>query len=345
MVHVAQVLIVVSAVLCVTILCICISTQVNKNKQERSTLKKQQPPRTRLETEADCEFVSSRGLLKSCDVHPPDPVSSTLYSYNWKTLKPGSVVYIHGSAISAFVKKAFPRITVPFVLVSGDCDFTIPFDCLPFKKMNTFLNDARLLHWFSQNAALKHPKISILPIGLDYHTITTGEMPSWGPKASPLEQEAQLKAIRNEALPLEQRKIMCYANFQFLMNTRYSADRKSAKKYVPNHLVYYEPVKTTRVNTWRAQARYAFVISPHGNGYDCHRTWEALVLGCIPIIKKSPISDLSLFDGLPVLLVNNWSDVTEGVLQQAVRNMSENKWNVEKLTLRYWTKAIRNFSG
>jgi hypothetical protein len=32
---------------------------------------------------------------------------------------------------------------------------------------------------------------------------------------------------------------------------------------------------------------YAFVASPYGGGPDCHRTWEALILGCIPIVKSS----------------------------------------------------------
>ena len=32
---------------------------------------------------------------------------------------------------------------------------------------------------------------------------------------------------------------------------------------------------------------YKFALSPEGNGIDCHRTWECLYLGVIPIVKKS----------------------------------------------------------
>ena len=57
-----------------------------------------------------------------------------------------------------------------------------------------------------------------------------------------------------------------------------------------------------------AYARYAFVISPHGNGLDCYRTWEALLMGCIPIVKRSPID--YLYADLSVAIVDEWSEIT-----------------------------------
>ena len=60
----------------------------------------------------------------------------------------------------------------------------------------------------------------------------------------------------------------------------------------------------------------AFVVSPRGHGYDCHRTWEALALGCIPIVKHSPIDHV--FDHLPVLIVREWSDVNRELLVQTL---------------------------
>ena len=59
-----------------------------------------------------------------------------------------------------------------------------------------------------------------------------------------------------------------------------------------------------------------FCLSPHGNGLDCHRTWEAIALGCIPVVKTSPLD--RLFSGLPVLIVNSWSDLNESLLSETV---------------------------
>lgn len=52
-----------------------------------------------------------------------------------------------------------------------------------------------------------------------------------------------------------------------------------------------------------------FVLSPPGNGADCHRTWEAIYLGAVPIVKRKfwPFSHLNL----PVLIINDWSDLNE----------------------------------
>jgi hypothetical protein len=49
-----------------------------------------------------------------------------------------------------------------------------------------------------------------------------------------------------------------------------------------------------------------FVPSPAGNGLDCHRTWEALYLGAIPVVLKSEFWGDSTW---PVLVINDWDDL------------------------------------
>ena len=33
-------------------------------------------------------------------------------------------------------------------------------------------------------------------------------------------------------------------------------------------------------------ARAQFVLSPRGNGVDCHRTWDVLAVGAIPVVLR-----------------------------------------------------------
>ena len=131
------------------------------------------------------------------------------------------------------------------------------------------------------------------------------------------------------------------------MDTKYGKDRKDAIKQIPSGLVYYEPVMVPRLKTWNIQKEFAFVVSPHGGGYDCHRLWEALILGCIPIVKTSPID--KLYDGLPVLIVNEWSDITIELLTNTIIDFKEkeinNMFSYEKLTLHYWTKKMKSFQA
>ena len=53
-----------------------------------------------------------------------------------------------------------------------------------------------------------------------------------------------------------------------------------------------------------------FSISPPGNGADCHRTWESLYLGTIPVILDGHLSK-SLTDNLPIHVVSDYQSFLE----------------------------------
>lgn len=58
----------------------------------------------------------------------------------------------------------------------------------------------------------------------------------------------------------------------------------------------------------REVAKYQFIASPMGMGMDAHRTYEALALGTIPIVRRSPIT--AMFESTAVMVVDSWTDVT-----------------------------------
>ena len=59
---------------------------------------------------------------------------------------------------------------------------------------------------------------------------------------------------------------------------------------------------------------HRFALSPPGRGLDTHRTWEALMVGTIPIVIRSPLD--SMYDKLPVLIVDDWSVLTREFLEE-----------------------------
>ena len=298
-----------------------------------------------------CKFVSSRGILKSCDIYSHHVMSSVrqLLYYDFSNMHEGDTIYVSTSAIPHF-KSIMGKITKRFILVSGDSDeecaptlfshnnqMTLPRQIAEF---NEFINNPLILHWFAQNCIVHdHPKISPIPIGLDYHTIANTPQHPWGGLASPFQQEADLMTIRENAAPFQDRVIdSCYANFHFQMNTKYGYERREAIAKIPKELMYYELQPIPRLETWRRQSKMAFVVSPHGNGLDCHRTWEALILGCIVIVKKSPLDNL--YKDLPVLILDDWSQLTADLLKQTVNEFAEKTFQYEKLTLKYWKDLI-----
>jgi len=289
-----------------------------------------------------CHFVSSRGILQSCDIKSNIPISSIrqLYHYDWTNLREGCTVYICNSAINAF-SVIIDQLPCKIILVSGDAD-----ECCPMELFSTeiefrlFIENEKIIHWFSQNLIISHSKMTKIPIGLDYHTMTISNV--WGKSISSLEQEKQLQNIRNSSLPFYERILKIYANFHFSIHTKFAKDRTDAISQIPEHLIYYEPSKIDRYDTWQNQAKYTFVASPHGNGLDCNRTWEAFCLGCIVIVKTSPLDEL--YNGLPIFIVREWSDITEKVLLETVVKCKTMHFQYEKLSLKYWKDVFNTYS-
>jgi hypothetical protein len=265
-------------------------------------------------------------------------------------LYPECILHVCPPALPNFVKRVLPIITVPFKLLTNNSDYTLPKDFIYESEM--ILQSPLLIHWFAQNCILDHPKLTRVPIGLDYHSlhipppklkfgIQIQQMHpfGWGPRRPAVLQERELLLIRSTSKSFWERETKGYANFHFAMSMGYGkTDRPDALNNIPKDLVFYEPTKVTRDICWKNMVNYAFIVSPHGNGLDCHRTWEALALGCIPIVKSSGIDPL--FDELPVWIVQNWNEVTLENMKQKVDEFKNKTFNYEKLTLAYWKSKI-----
>lgn len=97
----------------------------------------------------------------------------------------------------------------------------------------------------------------------------------------------------------------------FSINTN-PIERKKAleiAKRVDGAYVVHRPVTPKVYRELISRAMYT--LSPPGNGIDCHRTWEALFLGSVPIVKREfwPFSSCST--GAQVL--EDWNEMLEGL--------------------------------
>jgi hypothetical protein len=247
-------------------------------------------------------------------------------------------------ALPQFLSEALPRINARFGLLTGDEDWSIPGS---FAGSQQLLDSPKLVAWFTQNldAAGTHPKLHTLPIGLDFHTISNG--PRWGhEQATPTAQEAELEELRARMPPTEERLLKAHADFHFNKKKDHDwGDNRDTVQRALEHnpCVVFQTTKLKRIELWREKTRYAFVVSPHGNGLDCHRTWESLVLGNIVIVKRSSLDPL--YEGLPVVIVDDWREITAKSLElwHGEHAGAFRKPEVtEKLTNRYWLERARS---
>jgi hypothetical protein len=284
-------------------------------------------------------LVSSRGLLRSCDSYNVRPRSSvdSIDSSLLERHAPGGSIYVCTDALLRFANEVLPNISSPFLLVTGDSDTPIDVDFLSFPHAQAILGSPYLIEWFAQNLATQHDALRAIPIGQDYHTVW--ERPGvWGlGPASPIAQEHQLIDTFRQAPDINNRYPLAYCNWHFEINR---GDRRECFSRAEQRACFYEPARLPRLASWARQAEFMFVLSPSGMGFDCHRTWEALSLGCIPIVKRNGISNL--FRDLPVILIDDWCEVTATNLQRFYDEISTKKFDMCPLFLTHWVQKFRN---
>uniref|UniRef100_A0A6T6N8I7 Exostosin GT47 domain-containing protein n=1 Tax=Timspurckia oligopyrenoides TaxID=708627 RepID=A0A6T6N8I7_9RHOD len=85
-----------------------------------------------------------------------------------------------------------------------------------------------------------------------------------------------------------------------------------------------------------------FVASPRGLASDCYRHYQSLMLGSIPILDSHHTLTEPL-DGLPIISVTNWTQVTpQFLVQQSESLLKQDQFQWKKLTNAYWTRQILN---
>lgn len=315
----------------------------------------------RIDTWEMTDFIWDFGIIQSCDKgmdQTPlkyfqfDPPIFDIQKY--ENIQSGDIVWVQCRFLRLFYEGVLPNVTKPFVLVISDGDESFPSNSgLNQDEIENLLGNACIIHVFAQNFDYTGPsnKVSHLPIGMDFHTVAyKGVEGGWGEKGTPSEQESYLKNLISASLPTSSRKLGAFVDFQlsdtmhasFNRYLEFGEDRTSIfNRLLSTGLIDYAGF-IPRSELWKKKTEYAFSISPHGNGLDCHRTWEDLILGCIVIVKTSPLDPL--YEGLPVVIINDWSEITSENLEKWLirfQDASTLPAYRERLTNAYWLKKIQ----
>lgn len=289
-------------------------------------------------------YICTGELANSCEQYPVWlGKRNTMQLFNISN-KPNATIYVNSFNLDYFIKNIHDKLENNYILVSGGDDHTIPYDIKNYKKI---LSSEKCIKWFSQNCISNHPKLECIPIGLDYHTLSYPEKSNISNRTAitPMKQEQELIEVKSRFIDLRKTKLKAVANFQHNnMNTFFGNKSRNNRKQAYNTLKNKDVVvwlpKQSRKDYWKECDKYAFVLSPFGNGIDCHRTWEALVLGRIPIIFKHKIN--TIFDDLPVIIVDDWNKISKQFLEKEFDKIIKNwdTYDFEKLTLSYWVRKI-----
>lgn len=255
-------------------------------------------------------FVSGDGFRAIAD-YAFDEVDSSL---NPQSVKPQSSIFVKPDLLDQFFHAVHPLIPHPYVLITHNADAPMP------GPYGHFADDPKILAWFGQNYdGYAHPKLHPIPIGIANYCWPHGRA-EW------------IWSVKEFKHPKKHLVHMNIATGTFPME----------RSFVFNHFCSmpscYHPEAKPFMRFISDVASSKFEVAPRGNGLDTHRLWESLYVGTIPIVKTSSLD--CLYAGLPVLIIQEWSEVTEEFLEKKYKEFSEQSFNLEKLFMDYWAKEI-----
>lgn len=181
-----------------------------------------------------------------------------------------------------------PLLQNEFTLVSHNEDTNITEAYLPL------LESPKLLFWHAQNVMIQHPKLGGLPIGI------ANSM--WPHGNQDILQEVCSKGI--------EKTHSVFFNFSIWTNR---AERTACYELLKHKLPWQESQPFCPY--LETLATYKYAISPPGNGIDCHRIWECIYLGVIPIVLRSTFTE-RVNSRFPCILLDKWEDFNENLLLQ-----------------------------
>jgi hypothetical protein len=247
---------------------------------------------------------------------------------------------LHQMAYLSLLIPFLKNVNKPFILISAMEDTQLPNE-IDIEFMNKLVNNPYFKHWFSINKTIPdNLNFTSIPYGLDYWTLNFKSY--FGEKIQTFnEQNLTLENVVNKSLHFSKRIPKIYANFHLhLSDVRNGGYRKKLKNIIPINIIHYETCLLPRTQYWEKCSNYSFVVSPFGHGFDCIRTFESLCLGCIVIMKKSFLD--IIYEDLPILLVDNWEDINESLLEKTIISFSNKKFNYDKLKMDYWIKVVKD---
>lgn len=196
-----------------------------------------------------------------------------------------------------------------FVLVTHNSDIAINQKELP----------SNLIHWYAQNLDCDNPKISPIPIGLEnphWHPTKMRTMKSMLKDTTYKRSDAAFAQFNpGTNLPVREGLILEIYDNNIQCDWTQSINGANFQEYTQKLL------------------KYKYCFAPRGNGIDTHRLWEALYMGCIPVVKRHRAHEFENCD-LPILFLDEWKDF------KVSKNPKSLNFNSDMLTMSYWRNKI-----
>lgn len=239
-------------------------------------------------------------------------------TFDPSSVKVGDAIFLRGRNTDDFFKQIDPFIKEPYIVVSHG-EYKDAFQ----ESYLRYLDNPKIIAWFGTHpCAIPHPKFYAIPLGI-IPTIKRKEM----------SHKTKINNLLKEITSQKKQKL-AYANF----NEKNDPERQLLKKILARKSFCFFGKRKPFMDYLKEMAQCKFTFSPRGFGIDCYRTWEALLVGSIPVIKSSHLD--FMYEGLPVLIVNDWQVINEDFLNKKYLEITSRQYDMSKLYREYWEQKI-----
>jgi len=273
------------------------------------------------------EVADSTYALK---VKMPDDYYNLANTVNWNELKDVNVIYTHTMYVTALFN-IIKYLEQKFIIITHNSDCRIekqgiitPAGNNIQRKIEPCSIPDNVIKWYSTNVNMIHPKLVSIPIGV--------ENKRW--QGNPSKKEQMINKVKE---PREWRNLLyiCHAIGTNVAQRAEPYKLFEGKPWVTSHAGHNRvPFDVFIDNIYH----HKFMICPEGNGIDCHRTWECLYVGTIPIEKRN--TNNQFYTDLPICFVDEWSEITKMFLDKEYKRIKNSIWNLDKLDFEYWKNKI-----
>jgi len=234
------------------------------------------------------------------------------------------VVFVKGDMLSLARERFLDKMTDPFILVTQNSAVEAP------GNHRDLLHHKYLRAWIAKNANFTdlgmHSKLVALPIGIESRTGKIGKDP---------EQYFRYMQESADASP----ELWIFSSFKI---ATWPEERTAVSNLMRNisHATTRNKFLSQK-GFFREILNHRFIAAPRGMGMDSHRLFETIILGRVPIVKRSPLTDY-LYQDLPVLIVDEWREDELSVerLRSEYSRIRSGRYNFHKLFFDYWAAFI-----
>jgi hypothetical protein len=224
----------------------------------------------------------------------------------------GHVVFVKTDLVAPFFSHVMPKIYRSIRLITHNSAIGIS------KDHEVYLNDPRIISWHAQNANFEHPKLFSLPLGLANQRWAHGD----------------LNIIRKVSTARINRDNLVYMNFD--LNTNRERRSMVYDKFHGKDYVLETPSKSF-ADYLRDLRSSKYVLSPPGRGIDCHRVWESILMGAIPIVERS--HNMSFYEEMPIILVDDWDTISKEWLEGQYDEIKSKDFE-DVMKMDYWIDKL-----